>query len=151
MPPAVPPTVVNLDQWDGYQPQRTRLLRLLADARVTNPVFLAGDVHSTWVSELRPDFDDPGSPAVAVEFVGTSISSGFPVAFDGPIKQLNPVLNPHVRYFDGLRHGYLRCELDRNGWRTDVRVVDSIDVRDAAIRTDRSFVVEAGRSVVLPG
>ncbi|HEV2782412.1 MAG TPA: alkaline phosphatase D family protein [Actinophytocola sp.] len=149
-PTQVPPTIVNLDQWDGYQPQRTRLLRLLADARVANPVFLAGDIHSTWVSELKPNFDDPASPNVAVEFVGTSISSDFPVAFDAPIKQFNPILNPHVRYFDGLNRGYLRCEIGRDIWRTDVRVVDTIEVRQAPTRTAASFLVESGRSAIIP-
>jgi alkaline phosphatase D len=149
-PALVPPTIVNLDQWDGYQPQRTRLLRLLADARVSNPVFLAGDIHSTWVSDIKLNFDDPASPNVAVEFVGTSISSDFPVAFDAPIKQFNPILNPHVRYFNGLTRGYLRCEVARDQWRTDVRVVDSIEVRDAPTRTEASFAVEAGTSTITP-
>jgi alkaline phosphatase D len=149
LPPHVPPTIVNLDQWDGYQPQRQRLLRLLTEARVTNPVFLAGDIHSTWVSELKVDFDDPASPNVGVEFVGTSISSDFPAAFDAPIKQANPLLNPHVRYFDGLQRGYLRCEVTRAGWRTDLRVVDSIEVRDAPTRTAASFLVEDGNPSVV--
>ncbi|MCS7481505.1 alkaline phosphatase D family protein [Umezawaea endophytica] len=148
IPPHVPPTVVNLDQWDGYQPQRERLLRFVAEAGVVNPVFLAGDIHSTWVNELKTDFDDVAAAPVAAEFVGTSISSSFPVAFDGPIKAANPTLNPHVRYFDGLKHGYLRCEVDRDRWRTDVRVVDTIDVREAPVATAASFVVEAGSSVI---
>src|SRR6266542_3018931 len=145
----LPPTIVNLDQWDGYQPQRERLLRLLAERRVANPVVLAGDIHSTWFSELKVNFDDPASPPVAVEFVGTSISSDFPVLFDGPIKAANPFLNPHVRFFDGLKRGYLRCEVDRRLWRTDVRVVDTIAVRTAPVRTDVSFVVESGRPVLV--
>jgi alkaline phosphatase D len=144
-PAMVPPSIVNLDQWDGYVPQRDRLLRFLADARIANPVVLAGDIHSTWFSDLKLNFDDPSSPIVAVEFVGTSISSDFPVAFDAPIKQANPVFNPHVRYFDGLKRGYLRCEVGRQAWRSDVRVVDTIDVRDAPVRTAVSFAVEAGR------
>ncbi|HET9144354.1 alkaline phosphatase D family protein, partial [Actinophytocola sp.] len=150
-PAQVPPTIVNHDQWDGYQPQRERLLRFVSESRVANPVFLAGDIHSTWVSELKTNFDDPAAPNVAVEFVGTSMSSDFPVAFDAPIKQFNPLLNPHVRYFDGLKRGYLRCEVSRDSWRTDVRVVDTIEVRDAPTRTDRSFVVESGRPVIQPG
>ncbi|HEV8560018.1 MAG TPA: alkaline phosphatase D family protein [Actinophytocola sp.] len=150
-PTQVPPTIVNLDQWDGYQPQRTRLLNFVAGARVSNPVFLAGDIHSTWISELKTNFDDPAAPSVAVEFVGTSVSSDFPVAFDAPIKQFNPILNPHVRYFDGLKRGYLRCEVGRTAWRTDVRTVDTIEVRDAPTRTAASFVVESGHSVVVPG
>ena len=150
-PAQVPPTIVNLDQWDGYQPQRTRLLNFLTQAKVANPVFLAGDIHSTWVNELRPNFDDPASPSVAVEFVGTSISSDFPVAFDAPIKQFNPLLNPHVKYFDGLKRGYLRCEIGRDTWRTDVRVVDTIAVRDAPTRTAASFHVQSGHPVIVSG
>jgi alkaline phosphatase D len=149
-PALVPPTVANLDQWDGYVPQRTRLLQLLADARVPNPVVLAGDIHSTWLSELKLDFDRPDSPSVAVEFVAPSVSSDFPVAFDAPVKAANPILNPHVRYFDGLLHGYLRCEVTRQHWQTDVRVVDTIAVRDAPTRTQISFVAESGQSHLQP-
>jgi alkaline phosphatase D len=149
-PTQVPPTIFNLDQWDGYGPQRNALLRFLADARIANPVVLAGDIHSTWCNDLKLNFDDPTSPTVGVEFVGTSISSDFPVAFDGPIKQANPILNPHVRYFDGLKHGYLRCDVGRDEWRTDVRVVDTIEVREAPVRTAASFVVEAGHPGIQP-
>jgi len=149
-PPHVPPTLVNLDQWDGYQPHRERLLRFLGESGVANPVVLAGDIHSTWVNELRTNFDDPASAPVAAEFVGTSISSDFPAALDGPVKAANPVLNPHVKYFDGLKRGYLRCEVDRDRWRTDVRNVATIDVRDSPTTTAASFVVEAGSSVVHP-
>lgn len=146
----VPPIVANLDQWDGYAPQRTRLLKLLADAHVANPVVLAGDIHSTWCSELKVDFDQPESPSVAVEFVATSVSSDFPIAFDAPLKAANPILNPHVRYFDGLKRGYLRCEVTRDGWQTDARVVDTIAVREAPVLTSASFRVPAGSSTILP-
>src|ERR671917_656606 len=137
----VPPLLANLDQWDGYAPQRTRLLQHLADAAVANPVVLAGDIHSTWFSELKLDFDRVEQPSVAVEFVATSISSDFPIAYDAPLKEVNPTLNPHVRYFDGSRRGYLRCEVDRHAWRTDVRTVDSIDVRRSPVTTTASYAV----------
>ena len=42
---------------------------------MTNPVVLGGDVHSFNVNHLKLDFDDPASPVVASEFVGTSITS----------------------------------------------------------------------------
>ncbi|MEN3308683.1 MAG: alkaline phosphatase [Micromonosporaceae bacterium] len=149
-PLLVPPTVANLDQWDGYMPQRTRLLQFLADAQIGNPVVLSGDIHSTWFSDLKLDFNNPASASVAVEFVSTSISSDFPVAFDAPLKLANPILNPHVKYFDGLKRGYLRCDVGRDVWRTDVRVVDTIDVRDAPVHTSTSFAVESGRPVLVP-
>jgi alkaline phosphatase D len=144
----VPPIVANLDQWDGYAPQRTRFLQHLADAKVANPVILAGDIHSTWFSELKLDFDRPEQAPVAVEFTATSISSDFPIAFDAPLKAVNPTLNPHVRYFDGSRRGYLRCVVNRSVWHTDVRTVETIDVRDAPVSTSASYAVEAGTSVL---
>ncbi|GIF67495.1 alkaline phosphatase [Asanoa ishikariensis] len=148
-PALVPPTMANLDQWDGYAPQRDRLLGVLADRRVNNPVVLAGDIHSTWFSELHQDFDRLDVPPVAVEFVSTSISSDFPAAFDAPVKAVNPLLNPHVKYFDGLKRGYLRCTVDRHGWRTDVRTVDSIETRHSPVRTQASFAVAAGTSRIV--
>jgi alkaline phosphatase D len=144
----VPPIVANLDQWDGYAPQRTRLLQHLADARVANPVILAGDIHSTWLSELKLDFDRPEQPSVAVEFTATSVSSDFPIAFDAPLKAVNPTLNPHVRYFDGSRRGYLRCTVNRGAWHTDVRTVQTIDVRRTPVTTTASYVVESGTSTL---
>jgi len=130
-------------------PQRTRLLTHLADARVRNPVVLAGDIHSTWFSELRTDFDKPELAPVAVEFTATSVSSDFPIAFDAPLKALNPTLNPHVRYFDGSRRGYLRCVVNRSAWHTDVRTVATIDVRETPVTTSASYAVEAGRSTII--
>lgn len=146
----VPPTVANLDQWDGYVPQRTELLDFLDRSRVANPVVLAGDIHSSWFSDLKKNFDDPASKTVAVEFTATSISSDFPAAFDAPLKAVNPVLNPHVRYFDGSERGYLRCELTRHAWRTDARTVASIATRESPVRTTASYVVEAGRPGLQP-
>jgi alkaline phosphatase D len=146
----VPPIVANLDQWDGYVPQRTRLLNFLDQAKIRNPVVLAGDIHSSWFSDLKLDFDDPASKTVSVEFTATSVSSDFPAAFDAPLKAVNPTLNPHVRYFDGSRHGYLRCELTRDTWTTDARTADSIEVRESPTRTTASFVVESGRPGLQP-
>jgi alkaline phosphatase D len=143
-----PPILANLDQWDGYAPQRTRLLQFLADAHVANPVVLAGDIHSSWFSELKLDFDRPDSPSVAVEFTATSVSSDFPIAFDAPLKAVNPFLNPHVRYFDGAKRGYLRVAVDSDTWRTDVRNVDTIAVRHTPVATTASFIVEAGSSTL---
>jgi len=149
-PTQPPPILANLDQWDGYVPQRTRLLQFLADAEVANPVVLAGDIHSSWLSELKLDFDRPDSPSVAVELVATSVSSDFPIQFDAPLKAINPILNPHVRYFDGSKRGYLRVEVDHDLWRTDARTVDTIEVPEAPTTTSASYVVPAGESTLLP-
>ncbi|MBB2947258.1 phosphodiesterase/alkaline phosphatase D-like protein [Actinoplanes lutulentus] len=110
---------------------------------------LAGDIHSSWFSELKLDFDRPEQASVAVEFTATSVSSDFPAAYDAPIKALNPILNPHVRYFDGSRRGYLRCTVDRHEWRTDARTVETIAVRRAPVSTTASYTVESGTSTLV--
>lgn len=142
----VPPGVrlLNLDQWDGYRPFRTRVLTALAESGAANPVFLTGDIHSSWVNDLRVDFDDPSSPVVATEFVSTSISSDFPAPFIPLVQGSNAALNPHVKYFDGSRRGYLRATITQDEWRTDMRTSDTIADRAAPVSTSASWVVEAG-------
>ncbi len=144
------PPIANLDQWDGYHPARQRLLTYLRDARVANPVILAGDIHSCWFSDLRIDRDDLASRPVAVEFTATSVSSDFPVQFDAPLKQANPLLNPHARYFDGLLRGYLRMDIDRERWVTRARTVESIAVRESPVRTTAAWATLAGRPGLIP-
>lgn len=149
--PAHPlPPIANLDQWDGYDPARARLLNFLRDAQVANPVVLAGDIHSSWFSDLRIDRDDLDSDPVAVEFTATSVSSDFPIAFDAPLKAYNPYLNPHVRYFDGSLRGYLRLNVDRRHWVTDARTVASIAVRESPVSTSASWSVVAGEPGLQP-
>ena len=130
------------DGWDGYPAARTRLLRQLQERRVPNPVVLSGDIHSFWVSDLKPDFAAQDAPAVATEFVCTSITSaGVPYdTFAGFLPD-----NPHVKFFESRRRGYVRCTVGRDQWQSELCVVD--DHRDPASagRTLATFVIEAGR------
>lgn len=73
---------MNLDSWDGYTANRNRTLKTLYDNSITNNIFIAGDVHTSWVSDLawqgndkHPYDPDTGKGAVGVEFVGSAISS----------------------------------------------------------------------------
>jgi alkaline phosphatase D len=134
----------NMDQWDGYVAARNRLLGFLAERRPANPVVLAGDLHSTWVSDLKADFDEPGSPTVATEFVGTSISSTPPDALAGSAELLLAV-NPHIRYVDAKRRGYVRCEVTPATWRADLRTVASALRPSSATTTSATFVIESGK------
>jgi alkaline phosphatase D len=130
------------DSWDGYPAARRRLLDHLAERRVANPVVLGGDVHAFNVAELKRDFDDPGSPTVASEFVATSITS------EGwPQERLDRLLpdNPHLLLADSRHRGYVRMELSPRGLRADLRAMQSTASRDAPCDTLASFAVEEGR------
>ena len=144
------PYIANLDQWDGYYPARQRVIDFLDQASISNPVILAGDIHSTWFSDMHLDPDDTDSKTVGVEFAATSVSSDFPIALDPIIKAFNPVYNPQVKYFDGSRRGYLRMTIDRTRWLTEARTVSTIAMRDVPAETTAAYYTEAGHPGLLP-
>ncbi len=134
----------NMDQWDGYVAARDRITSFLADRAPQNPVVLTGDIHSSWVHDIKRNFDDPASETVGTELVGTSISSDFPSAF---IALVLAALrdNPHTKFFDGQYRGYVRCELTPEMWRADFRAVPTILDDQVDAFTLASFIVADGQ------
>jgi alkaline phosphatase D len=129
------------DGWDGYPLARRRIADHLVAARVPNPVVLGGDIHSFWVTDIKQDYRDPRAPAVASEFVGTSITSAnVPKSITDAGMKL-----PYIKLADGRFHGYLRCTVTPQLWRTDLQTVDTVASAEAGLATLKSFVVEPGR------
>lgn len=133
------------DSWDGYPLARNRIINHIASQRITNPIVITGDWHSTFVNDLKLDFKDPNSPTVATEFVVTAISTGGDN--NGYDDYYGPMIpeNPHIKFFDGDRRGYFRVNLNRDRWQTDLRIVTTVSQPDAPVYTLASFVVENGR------
>ncbi len=138
---AGPEVLVPMDTWDGYVASRKRILGGAAERGVRNLVSIAGDLHRSVVSELRPDYADDASPVVGTEFVGTSISS----AGDGEdLDEGGRTIlaeNPHVK-FGNFQRGYVRCEVDRARWVSDFRVVDRVTVPDGTVTSRVRLAVE---------
>jgi alkaline phosphatase D len=132
------------DAWDVYPALRDRILRHIAEREIQNPVVVTGDWHSTFVNDLMVDFKDPDAPTIATELVGTSISTNGDDEDYGPYYGPMVPENPHIMFFDGDRRGFVRCELDRARWRTDLRMVTTVSRPDAPAYTLASFVVEIG-------
>lgn len=132
----------SMDRWDGYVTARARLIQALSSNPSLNPIIVTGDIHSNWVADLHARPDDPASPVVASEFVGTSISSGG----DGSEGSLarRQAMNPHIKFFNGQR-GYVRSELTPATFRSDYRVVPYVSKPGAPVETRASFAVEHGR------
>ncbi len=113
----------NSDAWDGYQPARNRLYDVIKGdgnhAKVDNVVVLTGDIHSSWAADLTPDPNNPvvggggynattGEGSLAVEFVGTSITSpGFDFDTDNAFANSLKPANPHFKYINLHRRGYM--------------------------------------------
>jgi alkaline phosphatase D len=133
------------DAWDGFPAARNRLTAAWRGHGVRNPVVITGDWHSSFVNDIHADFDRDDSPVVATEFVGTSISSNGDDEVYGPYYGPMIKFNPHIRFFDGDRRGYVSCRIDRREMRTDLQMVTTVSRRDAPRYTHASFVVEDGR------
>jgi alkaline phosphatase D len=81
---------------------------------------------------------------VATEFVGTSISSNGDANVYGPYYEPMIPDNPHIRFFDGDRRGYVRCTLTPDDWTTDLLMVSTVSTSDAPVSTFASFLVQDG-------
>ncbi len=136
--------IFPMDQWGGYEVARARLMRFFAGQPRINPVVITGDIHSNWVADLKEDWRNMAKPAVATEFVGTSITSGGDGA-DMPdrVKAYLPE-NPQIKFYNGQR-GYVRCSLTPGKWTADYRIIDKVSQPNAPLQTRATYVVEAGR------
>ena len=134
----------NIMGWDDHGYARDRIMYYLAAQRPSNPVVITGDLHCSWVSDLKADFRDESSETVGTEFVGTSITSGlgesYAELYKGHLEQ-----NPHVRFFDERTGGYVRCEVTPEEWRAEMKLADSIEDPESPVRTFASFVIEDGQ------
>lgn len=134
--------VWNLDQWDGYTDARRRFLETLS--RSSAPVVLSGDVHSSWVADLRLDFADDQSPLVGTELVGPGVSSDIPAR----LRQAAPlieVLSPHIAWSEVTKRGWVLHELTGDTWRAAYRLVDDASVPDSPVTEATTWAISASR------
>jgi alkaline phosphatase D len=131
---------VWVDGWDGYPAARTKLLSALSHPGVANPIVVGGDVHATYVSDLRLDPQRDDTAIVAREFCGTSISTpSWPqTAADRLVRE-----NPAIRYARSDRRGYLLFEATPKHLQVTLRALDNARNKDANIESLIKFDVEA--------
>ena len=130
------------DGWDGYPAARERLLGSLVNHQVRNPIILGGDIHAAVVADVHTDFDKPDSPVVAAEFCSTSVASqGWPASMFDP----RLALNPHVKYGNSTKRGYIVFDTDGNSCDARLRVLVDEKQRDTGVTTQVTFRVEDGK------
>ncbi|MBL1202403.1 MAG: alkaline phosphatase [Nostoc sp. GBBB01] len=139
----------SMDKWDGYVASRDRLMAFLQQNQPSNPVSLAGDVHSHWAMNLKANFDNPASATLGSEFVCSSISSGGDGSDTTPAVEAYLPDNPHIKFFNNQR-GYVRCALTPTTWKTDYLVMSNVTTPSGTISKRASFVVEDGRPEIQP-
>ncbi|MBN8488938.1 MAG: alkaline phosphatase D family protein [Burkholderiales bacterium] len=156
---------LNPDQWDGYQPARDRLYSVIkgsdGGAPVGNLVVLTGDIHSSWAADLTQDPNNPnpaaggydpvtGAGSLAVEFVGTSVSSP---GVDDPSGTLAAYLrgqNPHFKYIDLNKRGYMLLDVTHERVVGEWWHLETVTAPDAGQTLAMAYQVEDGAAHLTP-
>lgn len=151
--------VVNSDQWDGYPADRRRLFDAITASGRRDVVFLTGDIHTSWASNVpRQAAGYPGAGTVGVEFVVPSVTSsniddllGVPprtasVAIEGLIRQTNQ----HVQYVELDSHGYTVAEVTPEHFQVDWFFLDDKTNPATGARHAVSYRVRSGAGALEP-
>lgn len=136
------PLLYSMDQWSGYLYSRKRLLEFVQAHCPGNVVNVTGDAHRHFAGDLliNPDDKQPAS----VEFLATSITSGSDGAgdddaFSQSVRHENPWLKATTD-----KRGYVLCDVGRDQWRGDLKIVDQVMQPNGVTSTYASFVTERG-------
>ncbi len=147
----------NVDAWDGYRDDRRELLEHIASRSISNVAFLTGDIHSSWACDVP--LGAGSTPSVAVELVGTSITSdnlndqlGLPER--NPVSLETEAIfqagNPHVKYLQLDSHGYSIVDVTAARLQMDWHYVSERTDPNASQRLGASWQVRSGTSSVTP-
>lgn len=138
---AGPPERNYLDSWDGYAASRDRIVNGIIERQPAQPVVLTGDAHRNYAADLKTDFYDQSSQTFGVEFVGTSITTTGDGSDSNSGGRTIMSESPHIKFFNNHR-GYIRCNVTRDAWQSDFRVLPYVSEPDAPVSTRASFVTE---------
>jgi alkaline phosphatase D len=153
---------LNADQWDGYPAARDRVFDAVERGGVENLVVLTGDIHSSWGNEL---YRDPGElltlldnivgdpldlgliKAHGVEFVSPSVtSSGLPAGTTPLLRTAFGLIDPHIKYFDGERHGYVLLDITPERTQGEWWYVDTILQKDSPEQFGTALFTRSGEN-----
>ncbi|WP_354349905.1 alkaline phosphatase D family protein [Pseudarthrobacter sp. PvP090] len=148
----------NVDQWDGYEVDRNRVVRHLRDNAVKDTVFLTGDIHSGWACDIPADpatYPATGD-SVAAELVCTSVTSDNlddilnvpPRTGSIAVENAIRAANPHVKYLDFDSHGYSVLDVTAAGVRMDWYVLAERTSAGSGATLSTSFNVQANTGKV---
>ncbi|MBT2377137.1 alkaline phosphatase [Streptomyces sp. CB00316] len=143
----------SVDQWDGYTDDRKELIGHLRDRGISDTVFLTGDVHMAWASEVPVRAATyPLSPSAATEFVVTSVTSDnlddilrvAPQTVSLAASAAVRTANRHVKWVDMDSHGYGVLDVTAERSQMDYYVLSDKTAADATSAWVRSYRTRRG-------
>ncbi|RYP18322.1 hypothetical protein DL766_008693 [Monosporascus sp. MC13-8B] len=144
------------DNWNGYITNRNRTLKHLYDNKIDNTVFLAGDSHQNWVSEVARLGEKPYDPAtgestIGIEFAGTAVSSSgarSTIASAREAAQQRVENNTELLWNEGYYRGYFLLVAARDRLEARFHGSPSVTARQARDLPLANFTVLAGANRV---
>ncbi|KAK4242720.1 alkaline phosphatase [Achaetomium macrosporum] len=142
------------DNWNEYIANRNRTLQHLYDNKIGNNIFLAGDSHQNWVSDIawlgEKGYDyTTGEGSIGVEFAGTAVSSG---GVSGPILKARDAARARVeqnevlQWQEGYYRGYFLLSIRRDRVLAQFYGSPSVATRNAWDLPLANFTVSAGKN-----
>ncbi|UZK67042.1 alkaline phosphatase D family protein [Sphingomonas sp. M1-B02] len=115
----------NLDSWSGYPDARARIVDTILEKKLTNVIVATGDVHKHHAGVVPARENEWEGPAVATEYVASSISTGgdgsdIPKGWENVLSE-----NPQTSLLNDQR-GYQLFTIGKKEWRTDVIGVEKV-------------------------
>jgi alkaline phosphatase D len=153
-----------VDPWDGYTANRQRVLEFALDRGTGDPVFLTGDIHSTWASDLPIDAGTYAgtptelSPSAGIEFVCTSVTSDNlneitrtpPRTTSLAVEQEIRLANRHIKEVELDSHGYSVVDLTPERVQFDTFFLSDREDPQATQSFYRGFQSKKGSRTVVP-
>jgi len=148
----------NMDAWDGYPYDKSKLIKSITDNQVKDIVFLTGDTHCSWAFEVPQNVSqyDPRTSAnsIAVEFGTPGITSAnldeyYPM--DKVLEKEREVrqANRHLKYVDLHSQGYFILTLTQFDCTADYYYVDKINAPSTKEVKAKSYTVRRGKSQLM--
>ncbi|CCX33535.1 Similar to Alkaline phosphatase D; acc. no. P42251 [Pyronema omphalodes CBS 100304] len=146
----------SMDAWDGYLANKNRTFNTIVENKIDNTVFLAGDSHASWVSDLvwegHGKYDEKtGAGSIGVEFAGTAVSSPGPfankteaIATNGSTWLINN--NPELQWQEAHYRGYYNLKIGYNKIVADFFGVPDIKTRNGLEIKLATFEVNDGEN-----
>ncbi|EAA33905.3 hypothetical protein NCU09632 [Neurospora crassa OR74A] len=106
----------------GYVASRNRTLQHLYDNNISDNIFLSGDSHQNWVSDLawlgtKPYDAATGSGAIGVEFAGTAVTSSGSSGTIAAVQKATKTKvdnNPELQWQEGYYRGYFHLSIKKS-------------------------------------
>ena len=138
---------MHLDEQDSSCIAVDRVLGSIPNGK--DVVVISGDLHTSVVADLITGIDTPNAKVAATEFVGPSVSSWADPTYDHLVTS-SLALNPNVKYFEGTKHGYVRCVVASDKFTSTFRFVDDIGNASSRAVDVSKWEVIAGKPGAVP-